>query len=263
MDDEIESAAELIERAQLHEIVILRVAADRHGTSRLGSESLPEELHAPDSPDDFAAIQLGTRLSDTELVVTLEVQTCNAHADFRVDAEAIFILPAPVALGREAMVHEFTEKIGATTVFPYIRAAVASLAAQVSVPASPLPLLPSGGMELLNEDEPSAPTVPDGVLVAGTYARTNKDGITEQLGEFFIDAETGNLVRFGDEDPGVEEFLNAMGEVAAGPWVQIASAGEETWQGRIREHGLDEARALAESIRPTEGDDAADGALAY
>jgi hypothetical protein len=117
-------------------------------------------------------------------------------------------------------------------------------------------------MELLNEDEPSAPAVPDGVLAAGTYARTNKDGTTEQIGEFFIDAETGNMVRFGAEDPDIEEFLNAMAEAAAGPWVQIASASEETWQGLIREHDLDWARARAESIRRTEGDEAADGALA-
>lgn len=265
MDDAIESAAELIDCAQLREVVILRVAADRRGSSTAGPESPPEELRAPDSTDDFAAIQLGARLSDTELVVKLEVQTCNAYAGFQVDAEAIFILPAPVALGKEAIVQEFTENIGATTVFPYVRAAVASMAAQVSVPASPLPLLPPGGMELLNEDEPSAPAARHGDLAAGTYMRTAEDGTTEQLGEFFIDAETGNLTRFGGEgeNPEIDELLEMMAEAAAdGPWVQIASADEETWQGLIREHGIDEVRALAESIRADEGDEAADGALA-
>ncbi|GJF08923.1 hypothetical protein NGTWS0302_33020 [Mycolicibacterium cyprinidarum] len=264
MDDAIESAAELIERAQLREVSILRVAADRRGSSPAEPASLPEELQAPDSPDDFAAIQLGTQLSDTELVVKLEVQTCNAYAGFQVDAEAIFVLPAPVALGKDAIVQEFTEKIGVTTVFPYLRAAVASLAAHVSVPASPLPLLPAGGMELLNEDEPSAPAARHGDLVAGAYTRTAEDGTTEQLGEFFIDAETGNLTRFGGEgeNPDIDEFLKMLADAAAdGPWVQIASADEETWQGLIREHGIDEVRALADSIRADEGDEAADGAL--
>lgn len=265
MDDEIESAGELIERAQLREVVILRTTADRRDSVPAEPELLPEELRAPDSSDEFATIQLGTQLIDTELIVKLEVQTCNAYAGFQVDAEAIFTLPAPVALGKEAIVQEFTEKIGATTVFPYARAAVASLAAQVSVPASPLPLLPAAGMELLNEDEPSAPAVPDGVLMAGTYSRTAEDGTAEQLGEFFIDAETGNLIRFGGEGEtsGIDDLLNAWEELAAdGPWVPIASADEETWQGLIREHGIEEVRALAESIRENEGDEAADGALA-
>jgi hypothetical protein len=265
MDDEIESASELIERAQLREVVILRVAADRRGLTSVGSESPPEELHAPESDDDFAAVELRTRLTETELVVRMEVQTCNAYASFQVDIEAVFALPAPIAMGKEAMVHEFAGTVGAATVFPYSRTAVASLAAQLAVPASPLPLLPAGGIELLHEYEPSVPAVPDGVLVAGTFARTNEDGTTEQLGEFFVDAETGNLVRIGaeGENPDIEELLEMMAESAAGgPWVTIASADEETWQGLIREHGLDEAHALAESIRPTEGDEAADGAIA-
>lgn len=265
MNDEIDSAAELIERAQLRDVVILRAAADRRRRcDSVEPAAPPEELHAPDSTDDFAAIQLGTRLTDTELVVTLEVQTCNAHAGFQVDAEAVFTLSAPVALGKEAIVQDFTETTGATTVFPYIRAAVASLAAQVSVPASPLPLLPATGMELLSEGEAPTPAVPDGVFAAGTYSRRAEDGTEEKLGEYFIDAETGSLIRFGaDPGPDVEEMLNIIAESTPyGPWMRIASADEEEWQGMIHEHGLDEAIALAESIRPTEGDEAADGALA-
>lgn len=264
MGDEIHTTAELKERAELREVVILRVAADRGGASPLTLDSPPAELHAPESTEDFAAVELGTRLSNTELVVTLAVHACNAYAGFHADAEAIFDLAAPIALGKEAIVQEFTGTVGATTIFPYVRSAVAALAAHLSVPATPLPLLPPGGMELQN-DETSAPPAPEGVLVAGTYTRTADDGTTEQLGEFFIDAETGNLVRFGHEgvDPDIEAMLEVLAGVAAGGgWVDIASADEETWQGLIREHGLDEVLALAESIRPTEGDEAADGALA-
>jgi hypothetical protein len=265
MDDEINSADDLIERAWLREVVTLCASASRASAGPVAAATPPEELRAPESEDDFAAIELRTRLTDTELVVRMEVKTCNAYAGFQVDIEAVFALPAPIALGKEAMVHEFAGTVGAASVFPYARNAVASLAAQLAVPASPLPLLPAGGIELLHEDEPSGSAVPDGVLVAGTFARTNEDGTTEQLGEFFVDAETGNLVRYGaeGEDPDIEELLEIMSEAAAGgPWVQIASADEETWQGLIREHGLDEAHALAESIRPTEGDEAADGVLA-
>jgi len=263
MDDEIKSAAELIDRAELRDIAIVRALADRSAADLAAAESAPEELHAPGCPDEFAAIELSTRLTDTELVVRLDAETCNAYAGFQVSAEALFALPAPVALGKEPSVHEFTEKVGWTTVFPYIRAAVGALATQVSVPASPLPLLPTGGVELLDEEAPSAPTVPDGVLAAGTFTRTSDDGTEEQFGEFFIDAETGNFIRFGAEglDPDLEALLETMAESAAGGWTPIATADEETWQGLIREHGLDEARAIAESIRESEGDEAADGAL--
>lgn len=263
MGDEIHTTAELKEQAQLREVVILRVAADRAGASPLTLDCPPEELHAPESTEDFAAVELGTRLSDTELVVTLAVHTCNAYAGFHADVEAIFDLPAPIALSKEAIVEEFTRTVGATTVFPYIRAAVASLAGQLSVLASPLPLLPAGGMELLTA-EASRPAVPDGVLTSGTYTRTNDEGTTEELGEFFIDAQTGNLVRIGGEgeEPDIDALLSALAAFSSGPWVQIASANEETWRGLISEHGIDEVRAMAESIRPTEGDDAADGALA-
>jgi len=265
MDDQIESAAELIERAWLREIVTVRASADRAAAEPVAPETPPQELRAPGSDDDFASIQLKTRPADTELVVRVEVHTCNAYAGFEVAVEAVFDLPAPIALGKEAIVYKLAGTICTATVFPYIRAAVAALAAQLSVPASPLPLLPAGGIELLQEDEASPSVVPDGVLASGTYARTNEDGTTEQLGEYFIDAETGNLIRLGgeNEDPDLEEFLEKMADLAGGgPWVQIASADEETWQGLIREHGLDEVRDLAESIRPTEGDEAADAALA-
>lgn len=265
MDDEIESVAELIERAQLHEVVILRVAADRRGSRSMRTDSLPEELHAPDSVEESAAVNLATRLSATTLVVTLEAHACNAYADFQVDAQAVFVLPAPVALGKEAIVHDFTEKIGAITVFPYIRAAVASLAGQLSVPASPLPLLHSGGMELHSEGEPSGPPVPDGVLAQGTYSRIAEDGTTEQLGDFFIDAETGNLLRFGaeGEHADIEEMLKILAEEAAGgPWVPIAAADDEALQQLIRDRGLQEVRSVAESMRGDEGDEAADAMLA-
>lgn len=88
----------------------------------------PEELHAPDSPDDYAAVSFCTRLEGDELGVRCRIETCNAYGHFVVDGEAIFFLPAPVSRDKPEIVHEFTEQVGGLVVFPYVRSAVASLA---------------------------------------------------------------------------------------------------------------------------------------
>lgn len=355
MEDEIGSAAELFEVAELREVVTHQLVANREtAPDAVALELPPDALHAPGSSDEPMTMELRTRVGGLELRVRIAVETRNAYATFTVDTEAIFALPVPIATGRQDIVQEFVEQVGVRAVFPYIRAAVATLAAQLSVPASPLPLLQIVDMEpetvevpqrpdsddedryvhgtfseqslieldgvgtlsrverstafiidtqtqqlvqvgddtldvgqvdviaeMLQIDpavfwphlreggdsgsESPQPAVPEGVLMTGTMTRTAEDGSVEVLGEFFVDAETGSLVRIGGEGltPEADELLDSWAELASGgTWVELAYADELTWQSVIREHGVESARQSLEDIRSMEGDVVADSALA-
>ncbi|MCH9667019.1 MAG: hypothetical protein K0U78_10520 [Actinomycetia bacterium] len=257
MAEEIETAAELIDLAELREVVIHEVAAGREAVADAQAGGLPpEELHAPGVPEEFAELDFTTRLEDDRLCVRCRVRTRNAHASFQVYAEAIFSLPKPISIGHPDIIGHFLEQVGAPAVFPYIRAAVAALAAQLSVPAWPLPLLRPGDIALGVEEDPPGQEVVDEAAMRGIVEITKDDGSVEQVLEFFHDAETGEVVRLGSEDVPAEvhQLLDSFAEI--GPLEEM------TWESVIRTHGEDYARELAEVVRATEGEDAADAATA-
>lgn len=256
MADEIETLDELIERAELRDVVIYNVVANRETGPNLDALDLPpEELHAPESPDETAALQFDTRLHDHQIEVDCQVETRNAFGSFRVKAGVAFSLPAPVSVRNVDIVGQFVERVGAPALFPYIRATVASLAAQLSVPAAPLPLLRPGDVEL-GIEAPAASPVPDGVAMQGTVEITGEDGSTKQVLEFFYDADTGEIVRLGDDDvsPEVHALLDS--------WAEIGPLQEMTAEWLVRNHGEEHARKVAEHIRATEGDAAGEVAMA-
>lgn len=256
MADQIETTEELIEVAELRQVVIHELTGNRDGTAGFHASHLPpEELHAPGCPDDDAAVSFRTRLEDDELGVRCRIETCNAHACFVAEGEAVFFLPLPVSRDKPEIVHEFTEQVGALAVFPYVRSAVASLAAQMSVPASPLPLLCAGDLTLTHDDEPAVEQAPSEMLLHGVATRTTDDG-QEEIAEFFVDAETGRLSRLGGvgQTPELDELLNAL--------AQIPPPEDLTVDWMVREHGEAVVRQSVEALRSADGDDATDAALA-
>ena len=257
MADDIETAAQLIALAELRDVVIDELAACRN-TPPDGEGFAPpgDALSAPGAGNDDAALSFGIRLQDNEIAVRCQVQTGNAYASFQVGGQAVFSLPAPISPSGPEVVQQFTEQVGAPTLFPYLRAAVASLAAQMSIPAVPLPLLQAGDLVLtLDDDQVEADPPPTGPLASGTFTRTNEDGTTEHLGEFFIDAQTGSVVRVGGEGetPDVDEFLNAI--------AALPPPGEMTAEWMVRTNGQEWARETIEFARSTEGDATADAML--
>lgn len=257
MPDEIETAEQLITLADLSDIVIHELSAIRVATSdRYEIDLPPDELHAPDSADDDAALSFSIRLDDNQLGVRSRVETSNAYGTFVVDGEALFDLPVPVSSRHPDIVHQFVEQVGARVVFPYIRAAVAALAAQLSVPASPLPILRAGDVTLTHDDEPVNEEVPSEFFMHGTVARATEDGGQEQVAEFFVDEETGSLTRIGGEGevPEADEFLDFMAELP--PPEEISAE----WI--VRNHGDAGIRQSLESLREANGDAATDQMLA-
>lgn len=260
MADEIETAAELIEFAELSDVVIHELAATRdsaHESETFGQP--PEELHAPSSHEEFAALNFGIRQEGTELGLRCRIQTCNAYGSFHVDAEAVFSLPAPISPTKPEIVPQFAEQVGVPTLFPYIRTAVAALASQMSVPATPLPLLRAGELTLTAEEEVSEQQgpaqEPDDIIASGTLTRTNEDGTVEHIGEFFIDARTGSIVRIGGEGqtPEADELLDA--------WAAMPPPDEMTVDWMVRNHGEESTRAAIEQLRAAGGDEATDAML--
>jgi len=250
MPDEIETLAQLIELAELRQVVVHELVANRNNVDGPETAGLPpEELHAPDSPDEAGALlHFNIRLEDTELGVRCQVQTGNAYGTFQVDGEAIFARPLPVSPSKPEIVAEFVEQVGAPAVFPYIRATVASLAAQISVAASPLPLLNPGEIALvLDEDLVEEEEWPDSVLMSGVFSSTT-DGGSEPQGEFFIDAKTGAVVRFGGEgkSPEFDEFLDALDA--------LPPPDELTLEWMIRNQGEESTRELFGAVCADPGD---------
>lgn len=256
MADEIENAEQLIELAELYEVVFHELVASREETPDAESSGLPlEELHAPGSTDESAAVEFVTRVDGHRLGVRCRLHARNAYASFQVDAEAIFSVPAPVSDQKLEIFGQFAEQVGAPVMFPYIRAAVAAMAAQLPVAASPLPLLGVGDFALGVAEEPAVHAVLDDVLAMGPIMKTNDDGSVEQIGGFFIDAETGRVVAVGAEEPESLELLDIWDEV-------YREFPKQTWEWVVRTEGEECARQLAETIRATDGDAAAEQAIA-
>lgn len=257
MSDEIETAEQLIALAVLGNIVIHELSAIRTSTPDLHGMGLPpQELHAPDSADDDAALGFLTRLDGAQLGVRSRVETSNAYGSFVVDGEALFDLPAPVSSRHPGIVHEFAEQVGAPVVFPYIRAAVAALASQLSVPASPLPILRAGDVILTHENEPAIEEEPSELFMHGTVSRTTEGGGQEHVSEFFLDEETGMLTRIGGEGQtsDADDLLNLF---AAFP-----PPDEITAEWVVRNHGDAGIRQSLEALRQANGDAATDQMLA-
>ena len=257
MAEEIETTAQLVELAVLREVVIHELVANRKTSPDAhGVDSPPEELHAPDSPDDDAAMSLCTTLQDGRLGVRCRIETSNAYGTFVVDGEALFDLPLPVSSRHPNIVQEFTEKVGALVVFPYLRAAVASLAAQLSVPASPLPILRADEVSLMHDDEADVEDEPSEFFMRGTMTRTTDDGGQEEIAEFFLDPQTGTITRFGGEGqtPEFDELLNA--------WAELPHPDQLSWEWMVRRDGEAAVRESIEALRKVEGDAAAELALA-
>ncbi|WP_240630890.1 hypothetical protein [Mycolicibacterium sp. GF69] len=257
MPEEIETAEQLIALAVLGEIVIHEMSAVRMTRPDPAGINLPpEELHAPDSPDDDAALSFSTRLDGTQLAVRSRVETSNAYGSFMVDGEAVFDLPVPVSNRHSDIVFQFVEQVGAPVVFPYIRSAVAALAAQLSVPATPLPILRAGDVILTHDDEPAIEEEPSEFFMHGTLLGTTEDGVQEQIGEFFLDKETGMLTRIGGEGqtPDADELLDL---IAGFPRPE-----EVTAEWIVRNHGEEGIRQSLESLRQANGDAATDQMLA-
>lgn len=257
MADEIETTAELTDLAVLGQIVVHELVATRSTAADPHEVGLPpEELRAPDSPDDDVAMNLRTRLEDHCLGVRCRIETCNAYGNFVVDGEAIFDLPAPVSSRQPHIVDEFTEQVGITVLLPYIRAAVATLAAQLSVPASPLPLLHAGAVTLMHDGEPAVEEEPTEFFMHGTVTTTTDDGGQEHVAEFFMDEETGLVTRIGGEGEtsDLDEILNVLAD--APPPNEMSAE----WM--VRRFGDAAVRESMEALREANGDEATEVALA-
>lgn len=256
MADEIETTEQLIDLAVLRQVVVHELVATRNtAPDPHGVDLPPEELRSPQSPDDDVAMSLRTRLEDHRLGVRCRVETCNAYGEFVVDAEAIFDLPATVSARQPNIVDEFTEQVGVAAVFPYLRAAVASLAAQLSVLSSPLPLLRSGAVTLTRDEETVVEDEISEHFMRGTTTITSDDGGQENV-EFFFDRQTGAITRFGGEGqtPDLDELLDAVAE--------LPPPDELSVEWIVRRCGEAAIREAMETLREAHGDAATEVALA-
>lgn len=252
MPDEIETIAQLIDLAELREIVVHQVAANRQIATEPTALGLsPDELYAPGSADDDAAMRFRVRLNDDELCVRCLLQTRNAYGSFLVDGEAIFTLPAPISPNKLEIVQEFAEQVGALAVFPYVRAAVSSLAAQLSVPASPLPLFRVGDVTLTQDEVPVVEQASSESVMSGTVSVMGDDETQTDIAEFFLDESTGLLTAFSEgQTPDVDELFDKLAE--------LPHPDHMTPEWMVRNLGEASAHESVEAFRSANGDAATD-----
>ena len=232
MADEIETLDELVERAELHEVVIRELVANRLNGQDPDAVGAPaEELHAPGSPDDFGALDFSTRLAEDQLVVRCRIQTRNAYGSFQADAEVLFELPGPISVGNLDIVSPFVEKIGAPAVFPYLRTAVASLAAQLSVPAAPLPLLRPGDVAL-GIEEPAAQEADDWMETPLDLSAGSGEDIEDFIREIDQNLETqvAELTERWNREERDPKLIANFEESLAAVYASQAEAAETMWE---------------------------------
>jgi hypothetical protein len=255
MSDVINNLDQLVQLASLREVVVHELIARRELSPDTSVDLSPEELHAPNSADDDAAISVSPRLEPDELGVRCRFESVNAFGDFTIDAEVIYNLPSPIAAHRTGIVRDFAERAAMPALFPYIRAALNSLASQMGIPVSALPFaLPVDFSLSTDEDPPAEQFTPP--PIHARFTTSSEDG-TELQGEFIIDPATGSLTRFGAEGqtPGLDEILDGIANL---PSPQEMSLPE--WI--VRNVGEEMARFVAEKFREWDSDAAADQAHA-
>ena len=232
MADEIETLDELVERAELREVVIRELVANRLNGQDPDAVDVPaEELHAPGSPDDFGALDFSTRLADDQLVVRCRIQTRNAYGSFQADAEVLFELPAPISIRNLDIVSPFVEKIGAPAVFPYLRTAVASLAAQLSVPAAPLPLLRPGEVAL-GIEEPAAQEADDRIETPPDLSAGSGEDIEDHIRDMRQNIETkaAEWTEQWNREERDPKLIADVQEALADVYASQAEAAETMWE---------------------------------
>lgn len=157
MADEITTTRELLDLTELSDVVIHYLEGERHDPDDREDEEprlSPEPLESGDDPlDDIVSFAVTTRVDGDEIGVRCRIITFNYHGSFTVDGEAIFSFEAPTRPIPPDIVHDFVEQVGVMALYPYLRAASAACAAQMSLPTPRFPLLRAGDLKLWREDE--------------------------------------------------------------------------------------------------------------
>ncbi|MGH3439747.1 MAG: hypothetical protein ACRDRN_25255 [Sciscionella sp.] len=159
MAEQITDLDALVDLTEIRDVVYHMVSADRAGSDWPESPDEPDEsvdadedFHSspaePDNDVESDAPEPGMtvmiRWDDEELGIRCKTffagGSVGAAAVYGVDVEAMFSLARPVSIPPQIM-QEFIERVGLMALWPYVRSAVASGAAQLSLPAPPLRLL--------------------------------------------------------------------------------------------------------------------------
>lgn len=102
------------------------------------------------------AVQVLTRVEDTEFEVRCKVTAAGHGGEYVADGGAVFTLRSPARI-EDSTAREFAEKVGVMAVYPYLRAAVSQSAASLGLDLPVLPLLRAGGVKLNDTDDSSEP----------------------------------------------------------------------------------------------------------
>ncbi|MGV9265518.1 hypothetical protein ACWDRR_12740 [Kitasatospora sp. NPDC003701] len=120
----------MIESTELRDVVFLEVAAKRE----LGPESEDRSSITTPMMAWFRAD------GDDTIEVRCRLQVASDSASFVADAVAVFSVGDKCSWG-EGLEREFTDKVGVTVLYPYLREAVHSSAMKLGVPAPLLSLI--------------------------------------------------------------------------------------------------------------------------
>lgn len=104
-----------------------------------------ERAERPEAED--AKVSISARGDTTWLEVRCRTVVATEEADLTVDRSALFTHAEPLDLSEE-LVEEFVERVGAMTVYPYLREGVFTLAGQLGIAPPVLALMRAGSVKV-------------------------------------------------------------------------------------------------------------------
>lgn len=134
----METASEILERVDLADVFFLRVSGER--TDLGGDAELTSER----------STFLLLRETDKELHVRVNLKASTREARFQLDVVGVYRKRGPFTASSAAG-REFSERVALFAVWPYLRAELQRLCAQLSVAPLILPMIRQGEVQLTDE----------------------------------------------------------------------------------------------------------------
>lgn len=125
---------DLVNHAELTDVRFYEIAGRRSGTE-----------------DKQFSLQVVSRIESAEIEIRCQTAVEGGGAQYKIDAGAVFAIDPPGTVPPE-VAHEFAEKVGVMSVYPYARSAISNLGAQLNVDRPTLPLLRAGDVRLNKQD---------------------------------------------------------------------------------------------------------------
>ena len=138
----IDDVVELVDLADLVDVSLLRVSGERH--------------EGDEDPEPGQSMHILQHADEAHIEVRCVMEVVTAEGRFIADVASRYDYLEPLAVD-DAVIEEFTARVGVMATYPFVREAIHQTAARLRLPAPLLGLLRPGQVELTPHDGPVDP----------------------------------------------------------------------------------------------------------